>query len=316
MTPKEASDRLWKTEYTANMNVIYYEWKSGRWSSCVFVSQLFTWALAVVMPSRSDLLWRMYDGSRWSNVGTVFEGPNLRGKGKIRSICANLDEDDEPLVLAISEVELFHPQLWQARWDGTGWTQKRVVEGVKPGRQSGLFSARNIDGTVHFIYVGPLEPRESYRIFYGTESPEKPYHGVYRAGQLTSNVPVTGRSRRDYSYSSIPIYKTMDVTIDPLGNVQLIASPRSSWFLDYLPPIVEHHTYRSGRWHQTGRISEFGYEMRRPSLAVDAEGALHVVYTYAKWRGNGEFPSRSRYSSKQAGRWLGPDPAGEAYRPS
>ena len=66
------------------------------------------------------------------------------------------------------------------------------------------------------------------------------------------------------------------------GAIHMVGPARTSSFLDYGPRVLEHRVFEKGKWGVPERIADLGLfgEMERPSLAVDGDGGLHLVYTF------------------------------------
>ncbi len=242
-------------------------------------------------PSQGILFCQRYQKGKWTEpeIVTLTTHPGI-------SVCPTVWDKNQPMIIwSESERFLFKGQLWQIRWKDKKWIDKRPVPGGAP--IGNVNCCRDGQGIIHGVYVSPLSPREVYWIGPGEEYPNKPYEIIYKDQTWFGPDPMVEKNR--WYYHECPA-----LGVDPKGRVHMVAPLFYISLLGYGPRIFEYRLL--GEKNQIDQISDWGTDvMDEPSLAVDAEGNCHLVYSWSS-----DMKSGCRYRLKKKGHWQNPLPVG------
>ncbi|MHC4983521.1 MAG: hypothetical protein ACYTF6_10220 [Planctomycetota bacterium] len=251
-----------------------------------------------------SLACRRWLNGKWTETPPVHEA----AAGQlIRQVDATIQTNDFPLVAwSIGRANEYPGRLpiWHGRWDGQGWTDRKQISDTEWA--SGITCEASQAGPVLLLCSRELDPVESYRVCFDAYFPYKPHCIIFAEEGPQGPQPIAQRSRWDY-------LDPFELTRSPDGSLHMVTSTYSSSFLDYGPSVIEHRTYKDGRWSGPDRVGDLGLflEMVRPSLGMDSRGNLHLVYDVWYKTGAGPVPHRSRYRMKRGAFWIGPEPVGD-----
>lgn len=252
--------------------------------------------LREIKEKSNRLLWRIYDGQNWSDAEEIktLVSPD--------AVCSTQWDDHKPIVIwrERKPLSLHLGQVWQIRWDKGTWMDRRPIPGV--ATTSAIDCCQDGEGTVHLMYCAQLSPQEVYRIGPDSESPRKPYHMISKDLWWSRPEPIVGKSRW--------YYRNPKLSVAPSGTVHVVAP---LWYVGLLgrgSQLIEHRTL-TGNGQVSERISDPRAGMDNPSLAIDNQGNLHLVYAACKRGGDNSLPWRSRYRVKRAGSWSKPKRVGQ-----
>lgn len=266
----------WSEQILGTSNVFYTRWNGTSWSSPAMLNTdavMGPHSIAadslgnLHMIYHSDLTYyRMFDGISWTDPVPISE--EIRANIQWASIAVDLSNN--PHVVFPYSLSGNDSTIYYSTWDGLGWSEPQALTAITANSFS--YQPRiavDYTGTVHVVWTDLF----SHSIYY------RNWNGLSWSSPTLLSIGTAGNP---------------DIATDSAGNIHVV------WESGGVGDI--YYTWWNGSsWSTPSNVSDTTFAAAVPSLAVDPNDNLHLVWAntisgqwdifHKKWGGSSWSPS-------------------------